>query len=88
MTMNLYTHHPNRGLPYSVITTDDGPRPRSGVLFLHGLRERGTDGVAPTKVGLGPAVQAAEEDWPAIIVILRGTGTGGEGRAGGEVNER
>jgi predicted peptidase len=38
------------------------------ILFLHGAAERGSDGLLPTAVGLGPAVNRRTERWPALIV--------------------
>lgn len=39
------------------------------VLFLHGAGERGKDGVRPTRVGLGAALQAHPERYPFIAVF-------------------
>lgn len=39
------------------------------ILFLHGAGERGTDGQAPVKVGLGRAIRAREKDFKAIAVF-------------------
>lgn len=39
------------------------------VVFLHGSGECGTDGVKPTRVGLGPAIRAHPERWPCIVVM-------------------
>jgi acetyl esterase/lipase len=39
------------------------------VLFLHGSGERGTDGITPSQVGLGPAIARRPEDFPAIAVF-------------------
>lgn len=39
------------------------------VLFLHGYGERGEDGVAPTVVGLGPAIRRHPERFPCIVVM-------------------
>lgn len=47
----------------------DGGRPWPVVLFLHGSGERGRDGLAPTAVGLGPAIRSAPERWPALVVF-------------------
>ena len=52
-----------------------GPAPATGwpvVLFLHGAAERGTDGVAPTRVGLGAVITARREEgrpFPAVAVF-------------------
>jgi predicted peptidase len=39
------------------------------ILFLHGAGERGNDGLFQTQVGLGSAVRANPEHWPAIVVF-------------------
>lgn len=39
------------------------------ILFLHGSGERGEDGLKQTQVGLGSAVRAHPERWPAIAVF-------------------
>ena len=39
------------------------------ILFLHGAGESGTDGVLPTTVGIGPAIDAQPERFPAIVVF-------------------
>jgi len=39
------------------------------VLFLHGSGERGSDGIRPTAVGLGAAIRANPERFPAIVVF-------------------
>jgi len=39
------------------------------VLFLHGSGERGDDGDAPTRAGLGPYLRAHADDFPAIVVF-------------------
>lgn len=39
------------------------------ILFLHGVGESGTDDVLPTTVGIGPAIVAAPERFPAIVVF-------------------
>jgi predicted peptidase len=40
-----------------------------GILFLHGSGECGTDGVAPTRIGIGPALTAHPERWPCVVVF-------------------
>lgn len=39
------------------------------ILFLHGAGERGTDGVLPTTIGLGPLVKLREANFPFIVVF-------------------
>ncbi len=39
------------------------------VLFLHGAGESGDDGLRQTTVGLGPALRAQPERWPALAVF-------------------
>jgi predicted peptidase len=39
------------------------------ILFLHGAGERGDDGLFQTQVGLGSAIRAHPERWPAIVVL-------------------
>lgn len=39
------------------------------IVFLHGMGERGTDGVAQTEVGIGPAIVAHPERFPALVVM-------------------
>lgn len=44
-----------------------GPLPL--ILFLHGAGESGKDGVAMTKVGLGPAIRKDPKRFPALVVF-------------------
>jgi predicted peptidase len=39
------------------------------ILFLHGSGECGTDGTRPTRIGIGPALLAHPERWPAVVVM-------------------
>jgi len=39
------------------------------ILFLHGSGECGDDGEKPTRVGIGPALQAHPERWPFVVVF-------------------
>ena len=39
------------------------------ILFLHGAAERGNDGLRQTRVGLGPALLAGPDAYPAIAVL-------------------
>jgi predicted peptidase len=42
---------------------------RPAVLFLHGSGECGDDGVRPTQIGLGPALQEHPDRWPCVVVF-------------------
>jgi predicted peptidase len=44
-------------------------KPHPTILFLHGAGERGDDGQAQVKVGLGPAIKKAEEKWNYIVIF-------------------
>src|SRR5207237_4956978 len=47
----------NRTWPYAVYSPpDSSSSPLPVILFLHGAGERGADGWAPTRVGIGPAL--------------------------------
>lgn len=39
------------------------------IVFLHGAGERGDDGKAQTTAGIGPAIQAHPERFPAIVLM-------------------
>lgn len=39
------------------------------LVFLHGSGECGDDGLRPTRVGLGPALEAHPERWPLVVVF-------------------
>ncbi len=56
---------------YQVYVPADYPKRRRWpvILFLHGAGERGTDGLRQTTVGLGPAIRAHPERFPAIVVF-------------------
>ena len=56
---------------YSVFVPEgyDGAKPFPVVLFLHGSGERGTDGVTPAQVGLGPIIAADPSAHPYIAVF-------------------
>lgn len=41
------------------------------ILFLHGAGECGTDAVKPTRVGLGPVLDAQPEAWPVVVVFAQ-----------------
>ncbi len=54
-------------------------RPIPAVLFLHGAGERGTDGVKPTLVGIGPYLKARGSAIPFLAVFPQAEDT--QGRA-------
>ena len=56
---------------YGLYVPDDYTPNRAwpAVLFLHGMGERGTDGVVQTNVGIGPAIRANPERYPCIVVM-------------------
>jgi predicted peptidase len=56
------------------------------ILFLHGAGERGDDGAAQVKVGLGPAVAKREKTFPAIAVFPQ-CSSGGTWRAESNSND-
>ncbi len=47
----------------------DGSKPFPAVLFLHGSGERGNDGVQGGQIGLGAAILAHPDRFPAIAVL-------------------
>ena len=47
----------------------DASRSWPVILYLHGAGERGTDGMRQTEVGLGPALRANPERFPAVVVF-------------------
>jgi predicted peptidase len=47
----------------------DASRAWPVVLFLHGSAERGSDGIRPTAVGLGSAIRANPERFPALVLF-------------------
>jgi poly(3-hydroxybutyrate) depolymerase len=47
------------------------------ILFLHGAGERGTDGILPTGVGLGPLVKVREANFPFLVVFPQNEETHG-----------
>lgn len=83
MTAKSDRHAPARGWLFQNWTDADGVHihglfvPRTGpppggwplLVFLHGAGERGRDGVAPTEVGLGPAIERQESSFPFVVVF-------------------
>jgi pimeloyl-ACP methyl ester carboxylesterase len=47
----------------------DGTRPFPVILFLHGAGHRGSDGVAPAQMGIGPALLNRPGGVPALVVM-------------------
>jgi len=47
----------------------DGKRQIPAILFLHGAGETGTDGIRPTKVGIGPAIRKREKTFPFLTIF-------------------
>lgn len=39
------------------------------ILFLHGVGERGDDGLKPTQIGIGSAIRMRSERFPCIVVM-------------------
>ena len=39
------------------------------IVFLHGMGERGADGIAQTEVGIGPAIIEHPERFPALVLM-------------------
>jgi predicted peptidase len=39
------------------------------IVYLHGMAERGTDGLKPTQHGLGPVVWKSEGKFPAVVIF-------------------
>ena len=54
---------------YVVYVPRDAAGPLPVILSLHGAGERGSEGMRPTQVGLGPAVRWMPERFPALIVF-------------------
>ncbi len=47
----------------------DGEKAYPVIVFLHGFGEGGTDGWAPTKFGIGPAIEEKEKTFPFLVVF-------------------
>ncbi|HEV2721132.1 MAG TPA: prolyl oligopeptidase family serine peptidase [Thermoanaerobaculia bacterium] len=54
---------------YRVYEPPDVAEPLPAILFMHGAGESGHDDVLPTTVGIGPAIAAAPERFPALVVF-------------------
>jgi pimeloyl-ACP methyl ester carboxylesterase len=52
-------------------------RPAPAILFLHGAGERGTDGVLPRQIGLGPYLKAWGSRLPFVVVFPQAVGSDG-----------
>lgn len=59
------------GMPYAVSLPPRTPERTSSpaILFLHGGGEAGVDGIAQARVGIGPALFAAPERFPAVVIM-------------------
>lgn len=55
--------------PYVVYVPRHLSAPAPVVLFLHGIGERGNDGLMQTQGGLARAIRNNPEAWPAIVVM-------------------
>jgi acetyl esterase/lipase len=53
----------------------DGTRPYPAVLFLHGSGERGDDGIRGGQIGLGAAILAHPDRFPALAVLPQASKT-------------
>ena len=58
-----------------VPTNYDGSKPVPAVLFLHGSGERGDDGIQGGQIGLGAAILAHPDRFPAIAVLPQASKT-------------
>ncbi len=65
----LRTDHGERRYTVYVPEGYDGTKQLPVVLFLHGSGERGSDGVTPAQVGLGPAILGRQGGIPAVVVF-------------------
>ena len=54
---------------YRVYEPPDVKPPLPLILFLHGRGESGDDGLAPTTVGIGPAIERDPDRFPALVVF-------------------
>ncbi|HJQ36507.1 MAG TPA: prolyl oligopeptidase family serine peptidase [Thermoanaerobaculia bacterium] len=54
---------------YRLYVPPDLEPPLPLILFLHGRGESGDDGLKPTTVGIGPAIERDPERFPALVVF-------------------
>ncbi len=47
----------------------DPKTPTPTIVFLHGIGECGTDGVAPLRVGIAEAIKKNPQEWPFIVIF-------------------
>jgi predicted esterase len=68
---------PSGNRKYTVFVPNgyDGSKAFPAVLFLHGSGERGDDGIKGGQIGLGAAILAHPERFPAIIVLPQASKT-------------
>ena len=52
------------------------------LVFLHGVGESGSDGIAPTTVGIGPEIDRRNGDFPFIVIFPQSTGRWASDEAG------
>ncbi len=64
-------HLDGRSYPYVVYVPPDYSSRKAWpvFLFLHGKGERGSDGIAQTRVGIGTAIREHPERFPCIVVM-------------------
>jgi prenyltransferase beta subunit/pimeloyl-ACP methyl ester carboxylesterase len=60
---------------------NDGTKALPVILFLHGSRARGSDGIAPAQTGIGPALLNRRGGVPALVVMPQATETWEAGSA-------
>jgi predicted peptidase len=62
---------------YRVYLPPDGKPAMPLILFLHGRGESGDDGLKPTTVGIGPAIERDPRRFPALVVFPQASETYG-----------
>jgi predicted peptidase len=69
--MSVEINGQNVDVPYRVFLPDGytGDHNWPMILALHGVGEQGSDGVAPTQVGLGHALRESSSRFPFIVVL-------------------